>query len=64
MTKSKRHLFFTLAVAASVGIFAFDAMAATLITLCFRGRTIQVPDYLEPRYLSAGATEGPCPITP
>lgn len=61
MIKSKRNLFFTLAAVLGVGIFTFDALAVNLITICFRGRTIQVPDYLEPRYLSAGATEGACP---
>ena len=31
-----------------------------LVTLCFRGRTIQVPFYLQSRYTANGATIGPC----
>ncbi len=34
------------------------------VTICFRGRTIQVPQYLESRYLAAGAIQGPCMMTP
>jgi len=37
--------------------------ASDLVYLCFRGRTIQVPKYLTPRYLAAGAQIGPCPET-
>ncbi|MEO7677023.1 MAG: immunoglobulin domain-containing protein [Verrucomicrobiota bacterium] len=35
-----------------------------LVTMCFRGRTIQVPSYLVSRYTANGATIGPCTPPP
>ena len=35
-----------------------------LVPLCYRGVTIQVPIYLKPRYITKGATNGPCPVSP
>ena len=65
-SKIKRISFF--AVAAFVGAAAFLTLAPAglaiggeaLQTLCFRNRTIQVPNYLVQRYITAGATNGPC----
>ena len=35
-----------------------------LVPLCYRGKTIQVPIYLKPRYITKGAMNGPCPVSP
>ena len=35
-----------------------------LIFLCYRGKTIQVPFYLKPRYTAKGAANGPCFVSP
>ena len=40
------------------------AQGDQLVTMCFRGRTIQVPFYLAQRYAANGATYGPCPNRP
>jgi hypothetical protein len=57
--------FAMLAVAALAGTMAFTLVApalaqTTLVTICFRGRTVQVPSYLFPSYQLQGATAGPC----
>lgn len=54
-----------LSVAAAAGIGAFQstshAVGSTqLITICFRGNTVQVPFYLRFRYFTAGGYAGPC----
>jgi autotransporter-associated beta strand protein len=54
-----------LALAAAAGISAFQATghavgSTELITICFRGNTVQVPFYLRFRYFSAGGYAGPC----
>jgi hypothetical protein len=54
-----------LSVAAAGGISAFQstshAVGSTeLITICFRGNTVQVPFYLRFRYFTAGGYAGPC----
>ncbi len=41
-----------------------SAQGDQLVTLCFRGRTIQVPFYLQARYTANGATVGPCTPEP
>lgn len=64
MNNSKRNKSFLLAIALGVGLFATDVLAYNLITICYRTRTIEVPDYLYPRYITAGATDGACPVTP
>lgn len=72
MNKSKRP--FSLLLAIVAGASAFSILAplraaadpTDLVTICFRNRTIQVPQYLVTRYQAAGATHigQPCPITP
>ena len=67
MKTSKR-----LALIAVAGFVGFGAVAAsalaqgdTLVTICYRNRTVQVPTYLLPRYLIvAGTTRGACVVTP
>lgn len=59
----------TLLSAAIAGTVAFSfvvpALAQTnLVTVCFRSRTVQVPSYLFPTYQLAGATPGPCVVSP
>jgi ABC-type sugar transport system substrate-binding protein len=54
-----------LALAAAAGVSAFQstghAVGSTqLITICFRGNTVQVPFYLRFRYFTAGGYAGPC----
>lgn len=71
MNKSKRP--FSLLLAIVAGASAFSILAplraaadpTDLTTICFRNRTIQVPQYLLPRYQAvAGTTLGPCVVTP
>ena len=66
MFKSKKILILALAVVAGAGPFLPSVFAAgdTLVTICYRGRTIQVPFYLLIRYTSAGAQPNPCPTSP
>lgn len=57
-----------LAIAAAAGIGAFQstgyAVGSTqLITICFRGNTIQVPFYLRFRYFTSGGYSGPCVVS-
>lgn len=54
-----------LALAAVAGLSAFQhtshAVGSTdLITICFRGNTVQVPYYLRFRYFTAGGYAGQC----
>ena len=66
MKHTKRSLSLSLAII--VGLGAATAIAQTgdtVITLCFRNRTIKVPSYLSARYLARpGTTQGPCVTTP
>lgn len=43
-------------------MFGFETFAAntSLVTMCFRNRTIEVVFYLRNNYIAAGATDGPC----
>lgn len=66
MHKSKRLLILALAVIAGTASL-FQAIAVsgdTIVPLCFKNRNIGVPFYLRPRYIAAGATDGPCPTSP
>jgi hypothetical protein len=71
MNKSKRS--FSLLLAIVAGASAFSVLAplraaadpTDLITICFRNRSIQIPQYLLPRYQSVpGTTVGNCITTP
>ncbi len=58
-----------LAAAATAGAMTFSLVApalaqTTLATMCFRNRTIQVPNYLVATYQRSGATQGPCGVSP
>lgn len=66
MIKSTRLLTLLLAVVAGLGAFnltSYAVSSTTLMTLCFRGRTIQVPLYLTYKYYPLGAMDGPCPLS-
>lgn len=66
MIKSTRLLMLLLALAAGLGVFNISTQAVgptELITLCFRGKTIQAPFYLRFKYYGLGAVDGPCPIS-
>jgi hypothetical protein len=63
MNKSIRFALLALAVAAGLSAFqtTTHAVGSTqLITICFRGNTVQVPFYLRFRYFTAGGYAGPC----
>jgi hypothetical protein len=45
---------------ASVSSAVTPGNGEQLVTLCYRNRTIQVPVYLVSRYVTYGATVGPC----
>jgi hypothetical protein len=72
MNKTKRP--FSLILAVVAGASAFSILAplraaadpTDLVTICFRNRTIQVPQYLVPRYQAVPGTliNQPCPVTP
>lgn len=66
--KSKRLFLFSLAIIVGLGGAAATAVAQSgdsIVTLCYRGRTIKVPNYLVPRYLArSGTTNGACVVTP
>jgi len=65
MKTSKRITLIALAILSGLGAAGVNALAQgdELVTMCFRNRTIQVPNYLVPRYFGAGATVGPCIVT-
>lgn len=66
MKKSIRLVLLALAAAAGIGAFQSTSHAVgstELITICFRGNTIQVPFYLRFRYFSAGGYNGPCVVS-
>lgn len=66
MFQSKRLLALSLAVILGGGFYGVQSysVSTTLVTMCYRGRTIQVPFYLRATYITNGATDGACPTTP
>ena len=62
MRKPRQLFILSLAVIVGCGSFIASSVAQgdTLMTLCYRGTSIQVPFYLAQRYLNRGATNGPC----
>ena len=66
MKHSKRFLILSLATIVGLGGAAATALAQqgdTIVTLCYRNRTIKVPSYLAARYLAKqGTTSGPCGV--
>jgi hypothetical protein len=64
----KHSKFFLSSIAIIVG---FGGIAATalaqsgdsVVALCYRDRTIRVPNYLVTRYTAKGATPNACPAT-
>ena len=67
MHKSKRYLVLSLAILIGCGSFIVPSVAQsgdTLVYLCYRGVTIQVPFYLKQRYINRGALNNPCPTSP
>ena len=63
MKHSKRIFLLSLAFVVGFGGIAATALAQgdTIVTLCYRGRTIKVPFYLQQRYLAKpGTTTGAC----
>ena len=64
MYQSKRLLILALATITVGGsLLTSFAQGDTLTTMCFRGRTIQVPLYLRPRYIANGAMDNACPTS-
>lgn len=71
MNKTKRSISLLLAIVAGASAFSIlaplraAADPTDLVTICFRNRTIQVPQYLLGRYQTVpGTTVGACPTTP
>ena len=67
MKHTKRIFLLSLAIITGFGGIAATALAQgdSIVTLCYRGRTIRVPLYLQNRYLAKpGTTQGACPVTP
>ena len=63
MHKSRNLLLMSLAVLVGCGSFIMPSMAQspdTLIQMCYRGNTIQIPAYLRTRYLAKGAMDDAC----
>ena len=66
MNKSTRLLTLLLAIAVGLGassLTSYAVSSTSLVTLCFRGRTIQVPFYLAYKYYPLGAMDGACPLS-
>ncbi|MEO7319465.1 MAG: hypothetical protein ABIZ56_10790 [Chthoniobacteraceae bacterium] len=66
MKQSKRFFLLSLAIVVGLGGVAATAVAQsgdTIVSLCYRNRTIKVPSYLVPRYTIKGAAIGACPAT-
>ena len=66
MKHSKRFFLFSLAIIVGLGGAAATAVAQsgdTILTLCYRARTIKVPSYLLARYVAKGAKNGACIAT-
>ncbi len=66
MIKSKRILALSMAVVLGAGFFAFQSygQSTTLVIMCFRDRTVQVPTYLVNTDRAQGADFGACPTSP
>ena len=68
MHKSRKFLIMSLGAIVVCGSFIVPSSNGQgqddLVPLCYRGKTIQVPFYLKPRYLTKGALNGPCPTSP
>ncbi len=67
MKHSKRFFLFSLAIIVGLGGVAATALAQsgdTIVTMCYRNRTIKVPSYLVPRYVAKGAKANDCRPTP
>jgi hypothetical protein len=72
MKNTKRPLSLVLAIVAGASAFSIlaplraAADPTDLVTICFRNRTIQVPNYLVPRYQAVPGTliNQSCPTTP
>ena len=66
MKHSKRFFLFSLALIVGLGGAAATALAQSgdsIVTMCYRNRTIKVPSYLVPRYVAKGARANACPAT-
>lgn len=67
MKTSKHVLALAAVVVAGLSVAVTSAIAQgpdELVGICYRGRTIQVPAYLVPRYIAKGADPVPCLPTP
>lgn len=64
MHLSKKLLITSLAMIVGCGsmmiVPAVAASADDLILMCYRGQTIQIPFYLQTRYIAKGAVNGAC----
>jgi hypothetical protein len=51
-------------LALAVGVFSsvgyLFAAPPDIVTFCYRGRTMKAPEAIAQRYLTSGATPGPC----
>jgi hypothetical protein len=66
MKQTIRLTLLALTAAAGIGVFQTTSYAVgstQLITICFRGNTIQVPFYLRLRYFTSGGYSGPCVVS-
>ncbi len=61
--KMKKVFHLSLAVAVGAAAFAFipyEASAEDTVLVCYRGRTLSMPQSIAARYYAAGATPGAC----
>ena len=64
MIKSRKFILLALALAAGAAPLLTTALAQdTFVTMCYKGRTIQIPFYLRLRYMGAGAVDGVCSVS-
>ena len=68
MKQSKRFFLLSLAILIGLGggtATALPKAGSTIVTLCYRKRTIKVPSFVAARFLAKpGTTAGACPVTP